>query len=303
MKNNLFIFLASALLAVSAEAKKPNVFACTPEWASLTLEIAGDKVNIFTATTAQQDPHLATARPSLIAQMRKADLLVCSGGGLEEGWLPTLQKNAGGPSVQEHGEHAIMATKYVKMIEIPKKIDRSLGDLHPEGNPHVHLNPHNLLPVADVILKRLSALAPEHKTFFEERHQKFSSKLKSQIKIWAKQAEPLKGMRVISNEMNMSYMYEWLGIVYAGTLQPLPGLPPTLQRLSQLVEVAKAQRVALIEYAPFESPKSAQWLSSKTGIPHVELPFTVGGGGTEDLWQLFEKTIQILLSKGEGGGK
>jgi len=284
------------LFVPSAEAKV-NVFACTPEWASLTREIAGDKVTIFTATTVQQDPHTITARPSLIAKMRGTDLLVCTGAGLEAGWLPVLQQTAGKRSVQASGENVIMAARLARLLEVPEKIDRSMGDVHPEGNPHVHLNPNNLLPVSDAILEQLSALDPANKSFFEERHKEFRSKLQSQIKAWTKQAEPLRGMVVISNHPNMAYLYNWLGIVCAGTLEPLPGVPPTSRHLSQLVTIAQNRNVTLIDYVPFENSTAAKWLSDKTGIPYVEMPFTVGGGGTEDLFQLFERTIQILLSK------
>ncbi|MCL2025791.1 MAG: zinc ABC transporter substrate-binding protein [Leptospirales bacterium] len=292
---SLFAFAAFAVFAHSAEAKI-NVFACEPEWASLTREIAGDRVTIFTATTAHQDPHTITARPNLIAQIRRADLVIGAGAELEIGWLPVLLKN-GKSSIQMNAENNIMAASYVKRLDVPERIDRSMGDIHADGNPHVHLNPNNLLIISDVILARLSALDSANKSFFEERHRAFKSKMQDHIKKWAKQAEPLKGMVVISHHPNMSYLFNWLGIVSAGSLEPKPGVPPTSQHLSKLVAVAKNRNVSLIEHVTHESPKAAQWLSDKTGIPKVELPFTVGALGTKDLFELFEKNISILLSK------
>ena len=292
----IFAFLAVVLFASSARAKV-NVFACESEWASLTREIAGDKVSVFAATTAQQDPHTIAAKPSLIAQMRKADLVICSGAELEVGWLPILLQNAGKSSVQAGGENNILASNYVKRLEVPAVIDRSMGDVHPEGNPHVHLNPNNLLTVSNLILTRLAALDPSNKSSFEESHAAFQSKLKDKIKEWEKKAAPLKGMIIISNHPNMTYLYNWLGIVSAGTLEPKPGVPPTSSHLSKLIDITKNRDVRLIETVPFENPKPAQWLSDKTGIPYVEMPFTVGGGGTEDLFSLFDSCIEILLSK------
>ena len=300
MKNYMFIFLALFLtitfFAHSAEAKI-HVFACGPEWASLTREIAGDRVTIFSATTARQDPHTVTARPSLIAQMRRADLVIGAGGELEMGWLPILLQKAGKSSVQMNAVNNIMASNYIRRLEVPERIDRSMGHIHAAGNPHVHLNPNNLLIIADVILARLVALDSANRSFFEERNRAFKSKMQERIRTWTKQAESLKGMTIIVHHPNMAYLYDWLGIVYVATLEPRPGVPPTSRHLSGLVDVAKNRNVALIEHVTHESPKSAQWLSGQTGIPKVEMPFTVGALGTKDFFDVFEKSIQILLSR------
>ena len=296
MKKLVFAAFAFVLCASSAYAKV-NVFACQPEWASLTGEIAGDRVSIFTATTAQQDPHTVAAKPSLIAQIRKADLVIGSGAELEIGWLPMLLQQAGASSIQMGGENNIMAAGYVKRLEVPERIDRSMGDVHPEGNPHVHLNPNNLLALADRVLARLAELDPSNKPFFEERHAAFQSKLKAKIKEWEKLAAPLAGMALILNHPNMTYLCDWLGIVVAGALEPKPGVPPTSRHLTAMVDIAKKRHVRLIGYVPFENPQAAKWLSDQTGIPYVEMPYTVGGGGTADLFSLFEKSIQLLLAK------
>ena len=298
MKKYLFTFLTLTLIlsffAHSVEAKI-HVFACAPEWASLTREIGGDRITIFTATTSHQDPHTIRERPSMIAQMRRANLVIGSGLDLEAGWLPILLQKAGKSSVQMNAENNIMAANYIRRLGVPSQVDRSMGDVHAGGNPHVHLNPNNLLAVSDVILERLSVLNPNNKSFFEERHRAFKTKMQNQIVIWTKQAEPLKGMTVISHHPNMAYLYDWLGIISVGTLEPRPGVPPTSGHLSRLIDVARNRNVSLIEHVPYQSPRAARWLSNQTGIPSVEMPYTVGGGGTKDLFELFEKTISILL--------
>ena len=131
-----------------------EVFACEPEWASLASEIGGDKVKTFSATHARQDPHFIKARPSLISKVRRADLIVCSGADLEIGWLPLLLERAGA-DVQRGAVGNLMAYQYVPLLEIPTVVDRSLGDIHPDGNPHIHLDPRNLLLVGKELLNRL----------------------------------------------------------------------------------------------------------------------------------------------------
>ncbi|PJF20502.1 MAG: zinc ABC transporter substrate-binding protein, partial [Phototrophicales bacterium] len=120
---------------------KVNVFACEPEWAALASAIGGDKVKTFAATSARQDPHHVRAKPSLIAAMRRADLVVCSGAGLEIGWLPILLEKAGNTNTTPGSDGYLLAASYVPVLEKPTRLDRADGDVHPEGNPHVHLNP------------------------------------------------------------------------------------------------------------------------------------------------------------------
>ena len=144
------------LFAPAVSFAKMSVFACEPEWAALSKEIGGDRVKTFSATSAKQDPHYIRARPSLISKVRKADLLVCSGAGLEAGWLPILLKKAGS-GLQPASAGHLMAADIVKLLEIPVVVDRRMGDIHPEGNSHVHLNPYNLIIVGRSLADRLSS--------------------------------------------------------------------------------------------------------------------------------------------------
>ena len=167
----LTIMLAAVLLMaapISAVAKV-RVFACEPEWASLAEAIGGEYVETYAATHARQDPHHIRARPSLIAKMRQADLVLCSGASLEAGWLPSLLQKAGNARVQPGGEFHLLAAETVPVLEIPETVDRSMGDIHPEGNPHVHLNPHNIPIVAEALTQRLQALDPANAANIRKR--------------------------------------------------------------------------------------------------------------------------------------
>src|SRR5436190_5007831 len=117
-----------------------NVFACEPEWAALAQEIGGDKVSAYSATTALQDPHRIEARPSLIARARNADLLICSGSELEVGWVPLLLVQSGNSRIQPGSPGFLEVSQFVVKLEVPRVVDRALGDIHPAGNPHVHLD-------------------------------------------------------------------------------------------------------------------------------------------------------------------
>src|SRR4051795_4208995 len=145
------LILLFAVLCSSGASAAVNVFACEPEWASLAQELGGDKVSVVSATTARQDPHHIEARPSLIARMRSADLVVCSGSELEIGWLPLLLTQSGNGRVRPGSPGYIEASQYVVKLEVPRVVDRSMGDVHPGGNPHVHTDPRNIAKVATVL--------------------------------------------------------------------------------------------------------------------------------------------------------
>src|ERR1700704_716751 len=160
--------LGSAFLALPATAAL-NVFACEPEWGALAQELGGDKVSVYLATTALQDPHRVEARPSLIARIRSADLLICSGSELEIGWLPLPLTQSCTWRIQPGPAGFLEASQFVPKLEIPKVVDRALGDVHPSGNPHVHLDPRNIAKVADVLTERLAEIDHANAALYKTR--------------------------------------------------------------------------------------------------------------------------------------
>src|ERR1700694_1585873 len=177
------VALGSAFLALPAVAAL-NVFACEPEWGALAQELGGDKVSIYLATTALQDPHRIEARPSLIARIRSADLVICSGSELEVGWLPLLFTQSGNDRIQPGTPGFIEASQFVVRLEIPKVVDRALGDIHPSGNPHVHLDPRNIAKVAEVVTERLVQLDHTNAEVYKTRASSFHERWQVAMQRW-----------------------------------------------------------------------------------------------------------------------
>ncbi|MBK9596693.1 MAG: zinc ABC transporter substrate-binding protein [Rhodocyclales bacterium] len=292
MKKFFLLILLAAALPVRAELR---VFACEPEWAALVMELGGDKVNAWSATHALQDPHRIEARPSLIARARNAQLVVCTGAELEAGWLPAVLRESGNAGVQPGRPGHFEAAALVARLEIPLKLDRAEGDVHASGNPHIHLDPHNLLAVAAPLAKRMGELDAANAAHYAERQRAFAERLRAAIARWEKEAAPLRGMRVVAQHRSFSYLFRWLGLVEAGTLEPKPGIEPGSAHLAQLVTQAKAQQAKLIVRTPFDSPRPGEWLAERTGMPLATLPFTVGGSErAQDLFGLFDDTLAKL---------
>ena len=292
MKKFFLLILLAAALPVRAELR---VFACEPEWAALAQALGGDKVTVYSATHALQDPHRIEARPSLIARARTAQLVVCTGAELEAGWLPLVLRESGNAAVQPGRPGYFEAAALVARLEIPLKLDRAEGDVHASGNPHIHLDPHNLLAVAAPLAKRMGELDAANAAHYAERQRAFAEKLRAAIARWEKEAAPLRGMRVVAQHRSFSYLFRWLGLVEAGTLEPKPGIEPGSAHLAQLVTQAKARQAKLIVRTPFDSPRPGEWLAERTGMPLATLPFTVGGSErAQDLFGLFDDTLAKL---------
>jgi zinc/manganese transport system substrate-binding protein len=294
------IIIVLGLMAASCAHATVQVFACEPEWAALAEEIAGDKIATISATNALQDPHYIQARPSLIAGIRKADLLICSGAGLEVGWLPVLQGKGSNPKVQPGQPGNLVASDYVTRLEIPAVLDRSQGDLHAQGNPHIQTDPRNLSLVANELAKRLQLIDPANAQYYQQGLAAFQDKWGKAIAEWQRQAAPLRGKSVVPHHKSWAYLANWLGLVEVAALEPKPGVPPSAAHLEALLQQLKQTPAALIIRTPYQDPQPSEWLSKQTGIPNAVLPFTVGG--TEDagnLYSLFDITIRTLLQNME----
>src|SRR5437867_1536433 len=290
------VALSSVVVALPATAAL-NVFACEQEWAALAQELAGDKASVYSATNALQDVHKVEARPSLIARIRSADLLICSGSELEIGWLPLLLTQSGNARIQPGSAGYLEASQFVPKLEIPKIVDRALGDVHPSGNPHVHLDPRNIARVADVLTERVVQLDPANAEAYKTLANSFRERWRAAVTRWEKEVAPLKGVSVVVYHKDMSYFLNWAGMREAGSLEPKPGLPPTPAHLADLVERMKRDPAKVVVYSPYNSPRAAEFLSERTKIPSVMLPFTVGGTEkAKDLFGLFDDTIARLLA-------
>lgn len=293
MKRLLFSLILWLPLGAQAAL---NVFACEPEWAALARELGGDDVKVYSATNAFQDPHRIEARPSLIAQMRRANLVICSGAELEAGWLPLLLRDAGNAAVQPGRPGYFEATQFVTMLEKPTRLDRSGGDVHAAGNPHIHTDPHNIARVGKALSTRLAEIDPARAAAYRARSEAFDARWQEAITRWETRAGPLRNLPVAVQHKSFSYLLAWLGMREVLTLEPKPGIEPSVGHLARVAETLQTKPAKMVLRAAYHSPRPADWLSQRSGIPAVVLPYTVGGSKQAgDLFGLFDDTLDQLL--------
>ncbi len=286
------ILLSSRILPAHAGLK---VLATTPEWAALTHELGGDKVDVYAATTAFQDVHRVDAKPSLVARARNADLVVAAGAELEVGWLPILLRESGNARIQPGNPGYFEATTFLHLLEIPTSVDRSMGDVHPLGNPHAHLDPHNIALVATAMTARLMAIDAPNAKLYEARGADFQARWKAAIARWEQQAAPLKDTPIVVIHRDQVYLCRWLGLRELAAIEPKPGVPPSSSYLAELVTKLSAAPPKMILRNAYNDFKAVDWLSERIHAPVVLLPYSVGGTpGAKDLFGLFDDTINRL---------
>ena len=295
MKKILYTFL---LLLLSNNTRAAlNVFACEPEWAALTQLLAGDRASIYTATGALQDAHRVEARPSLIAQARRANLVVCTGAELEAAWLPMVLRESGNNAVQPGSSGYFEAASAVHMLEVPTRLDRAEGDVHAAGNPHIQTDARNFLPIAAALSKRLIQLDPAHTAHYQQRLAAFDQQWRSAIVRWEKQAAPLKGVPILVQHHGFPYLNNWLGLQQLAALEPKPGMEPGVVHLGQVLNDLQQRPAKMVLRAAYQDARPSRWITERAKISAVVLPYTVGGTPqASDLFTLFDDTIQRLLA-------
>lgn len=289
------VALLILLTGVPAQAAL-KVLATTADWGALATELGGDRVNVYVATSALQDVHRVEAKPSLVARARTADLVVATGAELEIGWLPVLVQESGNPRIQPGSPGYFEAAAHLNLIEVPSRLDRSMGDIHPQGNPHVQLDPRNIAAVARALTARLATLDAGNAAYYQQRGGDFDSRWTQAIARWEGKAAPLKGVPVVVMHRDQAYLCHWLGLQEIAAIEPKPGVPPSAGYLGQLVTRLSETPPRMILLNAYNDPKAGKWLSERVKSPIVVLPYSVGGTpAAKDLFGLFDDTIDRLL--------
>ena len=296
LTRRFFTALLFALFSSVAHADL-KIFATVPEWGALAQTLGGDKVKVYTATTGLQDPHRIQARPSLIANARSSNLVVATGAGLEDGWLPVIQREANNPAILSGKPGFFEATSYVRMLDVPAVVDRTMGDVHAAGNPHIQTDPRNMLLIGRALSARLEQLDPENAAYYRNRGEQFQKDWQANLARWQKESAPLRGVKVWVQHDGYPYMNAWLGLNQVGVLEPRPGVEPSSRQLAEVLQRQTSAQGRMVIASAYTNDAPSKWLGEKANIPVVILPFTVGGNDqAKTLSSLYDDTLQRLLS-------
>ena len=286
MKKLIFIFLFILPLTLFANI---NIAVTYPYIGALTKAIGGDKVDTVVLAKGNWDPHFVVPRPSLIVKVRNADALIMNGGQLEIGWLPPLINRASNPKVDINAKTFLDLSQHVELLQKPRSVDRAGGDVHPDGNPHFHLDPNNILILAGVIKEFLISIDSENKAVYEKNYTDFSGMWKIKLGMWKSKMADKKGFKVVQYHDVMAYFNHAYGLTSIATIEPLPGIPPSSKYTIELIQLIKKEKPCCILHDVYHSSKTAEFISEKTGIKVILMPHDIGAlENIDDLVSLFD---------------
>jgi zinc/manganese transport system substrate-binding protein len=206
-----------------------------------------------------------------------------------------LLRQSGNAKIQQGQKGYLLATSLVDLIEVPVSVDRSQGDVHAAGNPHIHWDPYRVLKVAKELSIRLGEIDSAHLVYYQTRFIQFEQKMHQAMSAWHQEIQFLKGKKAIVYHKDWNYLLHWLGVDIVGDLEPKPGVPPTSSHLAALVQLAHQHRPDFIMVANYQDIKGAEWLSKKIAVPVMKLPYTIGGSEkATDLISLYASVLSIL---------
>jgi zinc/manganese transport system substrate-binding protein len=216
---------------------------------------------------------------------------------LEVGWLPTVQREANNPSILSGKPGFFEATAYVRMLDVPAVVDRTMGDVHAAGNPHIQTDPRNILLVARALSARMAQLDPDNASAYRFLAEQFEKDWQANLQRWQHQAAPLRGTKAWVQHDGYPYMNAWLGLNQVGILEPRPGVEPSSRQLADILQRQQTVQGRMVIASAYLNDAPAKWFSEKAGIPEVVLPFTVGGNEqAKNLTALYDDTLQRLLA-------
>ena len=291
------VALATAVLGVGpAAAGKLQVVTTTADLAAIARAVGGENVEVTAISKGYQDPHYVQAKPSYTRLVNRADLLIYTGLQLEVGWLPLLLQGGRNPGVLPGARGHLAVSEDIEVLEVPAgEVDRTMGDIHPEGNPHYLLDPRNGLLVAAAIAERLAALRPEHAGTFRGNADRFREGLSRRIAGWERRSDGLRGRKIVAYHKQWEYLVHWLGMEIVGYVENKPGIPPSPRHLRDLIARMSAEEAQLIICANFVHPTTAERVGKKTGAQVLILPASPGAEqGIKTYGDLFEAIVGSL---------
>jgi len=297
MKRKALIFIMTAIvLTLPLLAAKLQVVTTYPYIADLVKHISGDRVNVQALAGGQWDPHTIMAKPSFIAKLRRADLLIINGAQLEIGWLPPLLGQANNPNVNVGSRGLLDLSRYAKLMDVPESVSRAHGDIHPDGNPHYYLDPHNMLPLAEAITTKLCEMDSSASADYRKGLADFKTRWNAKLVEWERRLAPLKGIMVIEYHKNYDYLLRRYGMQLLGTVELLPGIPPTSKHIQELEGKIAASSVRFILQDIYNPDEASRHLAKKHDILLVKLPHDVGAvREAEGIFSLFGEIVRRLI--------
>ena len=287
---NAFIALCLTLIVSNPALAGLNVVATLPWIGSIAKEIGKDKITVTTLIKPSQDPHYVEAKPSMILAGRKADIIMYNGLDLEIGYLPLIMESSKNSKIMPGKPGNFDCSKFVTVIEKQGQVERSMGDVHPLGNPHYHYSAANIIRVAEGMSNALASLDRSNADLYKANYKAFAARFNEKQKQW--KMLNLKGKKYIAYHKLFGYLANDYGFQIVDYMEPKPGIPPSAAHIEKLIEEMKSAKPNGILVTSSHGLKEAESLGAKTNVKVITLPQDVGAlPGTDDWFAFMDKVL------------
>lgn len=298
MHSRLFVILALLTVFPLPASAAVNVVATLPWLGDLVAAVGGEHVEVSVLASPEQNPHFVDAKPSFVVKLHRADLLVFNGLGLEIGWLPPLLTNARNQAIQPGQPGYLEAAAAISRVlgQAVGTVDRTRGDVHPDGNPHFHYDPRRALEVAAAIADRLARIDPKHADAYNDNLARLRAHYGKRITAWSDAMAPYAGREIVAFHNSVEYLADWLQLQIAGFIEPLPGIPPSGKHLAQLILRMRERGTPVVLSEPWYENEIARTVADKSGALFVPLPGDIGAQAIDNYETYIDTIIQRLAA-------
>ena len=281
----------------SAEAKV-RVVTSIETFADLARKVGGDRVEVKALSHGYMDPHFVEPKPSLVIDLNRADLLVHVGLELEIGWLPPLVLGSRNDRLAMGQPGNLDASTEIPVLDVPTtRVDRSMGDIHPQGNPHYWITPDNAVIIAREIAQRLQAIDGAGASVYQANLKRFTDEIARKKIEWQKRAASVRGTKVVTYHKSWSYVSKWLGLEEVGYLEPKPGIPAPPSHIAALIGLMRREGVKMILMESFYPRNTVDLVAGKADARTLVMPSDVGATPEiKDYFSLVDAVIAKLTT-------
>ena len=299
----LTLLLVVALVPADAgAAKKIQAVATIPDLADMTRQVGGDLVEVMSLATGVEDIHAVQMKPKFAVALNRADVVILMGLEAEHSFLPALLEASRNPKIRRDAPGYIDCSVYTQVLEVPSRLDRSLGDQHPMGNPHINLDPVRAKDMVRALSDGLTRNFPEHGSTFKANAARYIQELDAAIARWRQEAAPLKGKKIVSYHPDLIYFAERFGMEAFGTIEIRPGIDPTPSHVADLIERMRQAKVEIVVRERHYPAGLAETVAKATGAKLVELPAMSGGTPeTKTYISFIDYNVRTLVKAVTGG--
>lgn len=293
---SLTVMLFILQMIRSVEAAPLKVVTTTEDLAAIAKEVGGERVEAESLAKGVQNPHFIEAKPSFMLKLSRADLFVQVGLELEQAWVGPLLLGARNGKVQSGAPGFVDASRGITTLEVPTEpIDRSAGDVHLQGNPHIWLDPVNGKQIARNIAEGLKRVDPKGAAEYDRNLDAFSARIDAALPRWQERMKPFEGAKVITYHKSWPYFLKRFGLTATGYIEPKPGIPPSPSHLKDLIALIQREQVKVILIEPYFSDQAPKFVAEKSGAKVIVLPPSVSvATGIKDYFQLFDSLVDTM---------